>query len=69
MQGRYYYELIGGLFDRIDAGTLKMDAITFWGFSDGISWRSEYRPQLYNSDLDPKYALYGAMQIKEYAGY
>ncbi|MBQ6095440.1 MAG: endo-1,4-beta-xylanase [Lachnospiraceae bacterium] len=69
LQGRYYYELIGGLFDRIDAGTLKMDAITFWGFSDGISWRKEYAPQLYDSSLNPKYALYGAMQIKDYAGY
>ena len=69
IQGMYYYELIGGLFERIDAGTLKMDAITFWGFSDGISWRREYSPQLYDASLNPKYALYGALQVKEYAGY
>ena len=68
-QGQYFYELFEGLFKRADAGKLRMDAATFWGFSDGLSWRREYSPQLYDSDLDPKYALYGAMQIKEYAGY
>ncbi|MBR6365892.1 MAG: endo-1,4-beta-xylanase, partial [Lachnospiraceae bacterium] len=69
MQGRYCYELFQGLFERADAGTIRMDAVTFWGFSDGFSWRREYSPQLYDRDLDPKYALYGVMQIKEYAGY
>lgn len=68
-QGRYCYELIKGLFERADAGSINMDAVTFWGFSDGISWRREYSPQLYDSDLDPKYALYGALQIREHAGY
>jgi len=69
MQGRYCYELFQGLFERVDAGTVRMDAVTFWGFSDAYSWRREYSPQLYDSDLDPKYAIYGVMQIKEYAGY
>ena len=68
-QGRYCYELINGLFERADAGSINMDAVTFWGFSDGISWRREYSPQFYDSDLDPKYALYGALQIREHAGY
>ena len=69
VQGRFFYELIGGLFERADAGKINMDAVTFWGFSDGLSWRKEYSPQLYDEELNPKYALYGAMQIKEYAGY
>ena len=68
-QGRYYYELIGGLFERADAGKINMDAVTFWGFTDLASWRSEYTPQLYDDELLPKYAYYGAMQIKDYAGY
>ena len=68
-QGMYCYELIKGLFDRADAGKINMDAVTFWGFSDGISWRREYSPQLYDSDLNPKYSLYGVLQIREYAGY
>ncbi|MBP5281192.1 MAG: endo-1,4-beta-xylanase [Lachnospiraceae bacterium] len=68
-QGRFMYELIGGMFERADAGKIKMDAITFWGFSDAASWRAEYHPQLYDEELFPKHALYGALQIKEYAGY
>ena len=68
-QGRYYYELINGLFERADAGKINMDSVTFWGFTDGASWRSEYAPQLFDSELLPKYAYYGAMQIKDYAGY
>ena len=69
VQGRFMYQLIGGMFERADAGKINMDAISFWGVSDGYSWRSEYHPQLYDEELYPKYALYGALQIKEYAGY
>lgn len=68
-QGRYYYDLLNGLFERIDAGTLKMDSITFWGYADDLSWRSEYSPLLVDSKLSPKYAFYGALQDKEQAGF
>ena len=68
-QGRFYFDLINGLFERADAGRLRMDAITFWGFSNLISWRKEYAPQLYDDDFLPKYAYYGAMQFQEYAGF
>lgn len=68
-QGQFYYELINGLFERVDAGRINMDALTFWGFSDSMSWRKEYSPLLFNSALKPKYAFYGAMQMKEKAGY
>ena len=68
-QGRFYYDLINGLFERVDAGLIKMDALTFWGFADGLSWRREYSPLLYDTNIKPKYAYYGAMQLKELAGY
>ena len=68
-QGRFYYDLINGLFERVDAGTIKMDALTFWGISDNMSWRKEYKPLLYDVILNPKYALYGVFQLKEYAGF
>jgi len=68
-QGIFMYELINGLLERVDNGSLKMDAITFWGFADNLSWRKEYSPMLYNKKLVPKYAYFGAMQIKEKAGY
>ena len=68
-QGRFMYKLIHGMFERADAGKIQMDAISFWGVSDAYSWRSEYHPQLFDEELSPKYALYGALQIMEYAGY
>lgn len=68
-QGQFYYDLINGLFERVDKGLVKMDALTFWGFSDGMSWRKEYSPLLYDSSIKPKYALYGALQLKDHAGF
>ena len=68
-QGQFYYELINGIFERVDSGSVKMDALTFWGFMDSLSWRKEYSPLLYTSNFQPKYALYGALQLKDYAGY
>ena len=68
-QGRFYYNLINGLFERVDAGKIKMDALTFWGIADSMSWRREYNPLLYNSSFNPKFALYGALQLKDYAGF
>ena len=68
-QGRFYYDLINGLFERVDAGKVKMDALTFWGFADGLSWRSDASPLLYNKIYVPKYSYYGAMQIKDKAGF
>lgn len=68
-QGRFYYDLIKGLMDRVDAGTLKLDALTFWGFSDGMSWRKEYQPNLFNKNLKVKNAFYGAAMMKDKAGF
>lgn len=69
VQGRYYYNLINGLFELADSGKIKMDALTFWGFADNMSWRREASPLLYDSTLTPKYSYYGAMQIREEAGF
>lgn len=68
-QGRFYYDLINGLFERADKGLIKMDALTFWGIVDNMSWRREYNPLLFNSSFKPKYALFGALQMKDYAGF
>ena len=68
-QGQFYYELIHGIFERVDSGAVKMDALTFWGFMDNLSWRKQYSPLLYTSNFQHKYALYGALQLKDYAGY
>lgn len=68
-QGQYYYNLISGIFEKADAGVITTDALTFWGFSDGLSWRKAASPLLYNSKYEPKYSYYGAAQLKELAGF
>ena len=68
-QGQFYYDLINGLFERVDNGTLNMDALTIWGFADGLSWRKEYNPVLYNRKLEPKYSYYAVGQLKEFSGF
>lgn len=69
LQGKFYYDLVNGLFERKDAGTLQMDSLTFWGFADDLSWRKEASPLLYDKNYQPKYSFYGAMQMKEQAGF
>lgn len=69
VQGQFYYNLIEGILQRVDAGMVKMDALTFWGFSDAQSWRSERSPLMYNKYYKEKYAYYGVLQIKELAGF
>ncbi len=68
-QGRFYYNLINGIFERVDNGTISCDALTFWGYVDSMSWRSSAYPLLFDSVYQPKYAFYGAAQLKEYAGF
>ncbi|MBQ9122786.1 MAG: endo-1,4-beta-xylanase [Lachnospiraceae bacterium] len=68
-QGQYYYNLISGILQRVDEGKVHMDALTFWGFNDSLSWRRERNPLLLNAKYEPKYAYYGALQIKENAGF
>lgn len=69
LQGQFYYNLINGLLERVEAGKVKMDSLTFWGFADHLSWRHERSPLLYDKTFQQKYALYGALQMKEYAGF
>lgn len=68
-QGKFYYDLINGLLTRVDEGKVKMDALTFWGFVDTLSWRAERNPLLFTGTYEPKYSFYGAVQMKEKAGF
>lgn len=68
-QGQHYYNLIHGLSQLAEEGKVNMDSLTFWGFTDKLSWRKERNPLLFNSKFEPKYAYYGVLQMKEYAGF
>ncbi len=65
IQGEFYYNLINGILTRVENGTLKTDAITFWGFMDGLSWRKQASPLLFNNAGEFKPAYYGVMQQKD----
>ncbi len=69
IQGKYYYYLINGILKLVKDGKVNMDSLTFWGFTDNLSWRKEYYPMLFNENLEPKYAFYGATLQKEKAGF
>jgi len=38
-----------------------IERVTIWGIDDATSWRSEYGPLLFNSDLTPKEAFYAVL--------
>lgn len=68
-QGRYYYNLVSGLLQLVEEEKVRMDSLTFWGFTDKLSWRKERSPMLFDKVYEPKYAYYGALQIQELAGF
>ncbi len=43
-----------------------IDRVTFWGYSDGRSWRGGMHPLMFNSDLTPKQAYYAIMEPELY---
>ena len=68
-QGRFYYNLVEGILQRKDAGTLNIDSLTVWGVTDGRSWRKEYSPLLFDASFGKKPAFYGVAQLKDFAGF
>lgn len=43
-----------------------IERVTFWGYRDDTSWRSENCPLLFNKDLTPKEAFYALMDPQAY---
>lgn len=69
VQGQYYYELVNKIIEGNKAGTTNVSGITFWGVSDGLSWRRDRSPLLFDLDFKPKYSYFGAVQDKAHSGY
>lgn len=61
-QKDFYYQLLDGIMERIDSGKMNMDALTFWGFADSLSWRGDRCPLLYDGELAEKPAFYGVIE-------
>lgn len=68
-QGRWYYQLINRIIEGNKAGTTNVSGITFWGVSDGVSWRRDRSPLLFDLEFKPKYAYFGAVQVYDHAGH
>lgn len=61
-QKDFYQKLISGIMERIDSGKISMDALTFWGFADDLSWRHDRSPLLYGKGLVAKPAFEGVIE-------
>ncbi|MBQ0000333.1 MAG: endo-1,4-beta-xylanase [Clostridiales bacterium] len=61
-QKDFYEKLISGIMERVDSGKVDMEALTFWGFADFLSWRGDRSPLLYDKDLAAKPAFYGVIE-------
>ncbi|CUH92739.1 endo-1,4-beta-xylanase [Herbinix luporum] len=68
-QGQYYYKLVSSIIEANKAGTTNVSGITFWGISDGASWRRDRSPLLFDEDLKPKYAYFGAVLDYDHSGH
>lgn len=58
LQAAFYKRLVDGIFERVDAGMLKTDALTVWGLADDMSWRREGNPLIFGTNLSKKPAYY-----------
>ncbi len=57
----------GNLFKLYKEYADYIERVTFWGYKDNTSWRSETAPLLFNSMLEPKEAYYAVMNPELYA--
>ncbi len=64
-QKDFYQKLVNGIMQRVDDGKISLDALTFWGFADNLSWRNDRSPLLYDGELNAKPAFYGVIEGSE----
>lgn len=59
-QAQYYGQLFKELKALKDEG-VAIESVTFWGINDGLSWRKDENPLLFNKDMTPKKAYYAVI--------
>ncbi|MEK5478164.1 endo-1,4-beta-xylanase [Paenibacillus sp. FSL R5-0407] len=58
--------LFAQLMDLYKKNSDHIPRVTFWGLSDGTSWRAEQNPVLFDKDLQAKKAYYGVIDPGKY---
>ncbi|MDR2704121.1 MAG: endo-1,4-beta-xylanase [Cellulomonadaceae bacterium] len=59
-QGHRFLEIFN-VFREHQAAANDLDFVTVWGLTDARSWRGDLTPTLFNGDLSPKPAFWGAV--------
>jgi GH35 family endo-1,4-beta-xylanase len=62
-QAAYYYDLMKGILKEKQKGA-NISALIIWGLYDGLSWRSERTPLIFNGLNSPKSAYYALLDVK-----
>ena len=65
-QNRLQAQKYAQLFQLFKANASLIERITFWGYDDASSWRSDRFPNLWNADLTPKPAFYAVLNPEKY---
>lgn len=58
--------LYAQLMDLYKKNSEHIPRVTFWGLSDGTSWRAEQNPTLFDKDFQAKEAFYGVADPEKY---
>ena len=63
-QGKYYGQLFKALKDAKASG-VPIESVSVWGLTDSMSWKSNEKPLLFNSDLSGKNAFFEVIQAAQ----
>ncbi len=67
-QGRFYYNFVQQVLALRQEG-INISGLTLWGFADQLSWMPSGYLHIYDRNMVPKYAYFGMLGLKEYAGF
>lgn len=67
-QGRFYYDFVQQILVLRKEG-INVTGLTLWGFADALSWMPSGYLHIYDRNMVPKYAFFGMLGLKEYAGF